>query len=118
MSHPYYHSKSSVKRYKGKIEDYLPLHNFLDQSKAHIATSNHRMWLHNSGGCFLGEQVFGLTIKNSDGIDVPTRKILEDHILEDFGWIPTLAECLDKIPVETWMHKKAKRLSQSKTLND
>lgn len=116
MAHPHFHAKSSAKKFGGVSDDYLKLHQFLDQSKAHIADSRHRMWLHNSAGCFLGEQVFGVVIKNSDGKEVPTRTILETHILEDLGWIPSLSECFQSMEIQEWMHEKSKRLSQNKTL--
>src|SRR6478736_57154 len=118
MSHPYYHAKSSAKRFGGVPDDYLKLHQFPDQSKAHIADARHRMWLHNAAGCFLGEQAFGVTIKNSDNKDVPVRLVLETHILEDLSWIPSLSECFESMELRDWMGKKSKPLSKSKTLND
>jgi len=40
--HSYYHALSSVKRFGGKPEDYLPIHEFFDESKSHFADFRHR----------------------------------------------------------------------------
>lgn len=47
---PYLHAKNSVKSFGGKLEDYLPIHDFLDESKAHFPDMRHRAMLHNSFG--------------------------------------------------------------------
>lgn len=53
MSHPYYHAVSSARRFGGAPEDYLAVHQFFDQTKAHLADCRHRLVLHNSFGTFL-----------------------------------------------------------------
>lgn len=118
MSHPYFHSKSSVRKFGGKIEDYLPIHNWFDQTKGYIADARHRMILHNSFGIFLCEQVFGVVYKRpSDGKEIPTRIIGEQHVLEDYGGrIPSLSECLQSMTIEEWMWSNAVPLSNSKQL--
>ena len=63
---PYYHAKKSVKKFGGKWNDYIVIHDWFDQTKAHIADSRHRSILHNAWGIFLCEQVFGTTILNSN----------------------------------------------------
>lgn len=40
----------------------MPIHNFLDSTKAALPDVRHRMILHNSFGCFLAEQVFGTNL--------------------------------------------------------
>lgn len=114
MSHPYHHSRSSARKHGGIPDDYIAIHNWFDQTKAHIADSRHRLILHNSFGIFLCEQLFGVTFKRaSDGKEVPTRLIAEQHVLEDFGGkIPTLEECLRSTPIESWMMKGAANLSK------
>lgn len=114
MSHPYYHAVSSARRFGGTPEDYLAVHQFFDQTKAHLADCRHRLVLHNSFGIFLAEQLFGVTItRASDGKPVPTRLIAEQHVLEDFGGrIPTLEECLRDTPIADWMSRGAKGLSR------
>jgi hypothetical protein len=36
----------------------------------------------------------------SDGKVLPVRPLLEDHVIQDFGKIPTLARCLDQLAPE------------------
>jgi hypothetical protein len=115
MSHPYYHAVSSARKLGGIPEDYLELHCWFDQTKAHIGDCRHRLVLHNSFGIFLAEQFFGVTlIRASDGKPIPTRIIAEQHVLEDFaGRIPTLEECLRDVPIADWMSRGAISLSRT-----
>ncbi len=104
--HPLYHARSSARKYGGVAGDYLSLHRWMDQTKAHIADARHRMILHNSFGIFLGEQLFGVSIKReSDGKEVAVRPVLEQHVIEDLGYIPSVSECFAGMPVEEWMSK-------------
>lgn len=108
---PLIHAKISVKRWGGIPEDYLEIHNFIDQSKVAMPDMRHRAILHSSLGCYLAEQVFGVYIKNSDGKDVSVRDVAENHIIEDLGFIPTVERWLRNLPFEPWMggkHKKTK----------
>jgi hypothetical protein len=113
LAHAYYHAKSSARRFGGLPKDYLELHEFMDHTKAHLADARHRLVLHNSWGIFLAERLFGTTItRKSDGKEVPTRTVLEQHVLEDFGRIPTLEQCLAQVTLEPWMYRNAKQLSK------
>lgn len=113
MAHPSIHAKSSAQKYGGQWQDYLAIHEFFDQTKAFCADARHRMILHNSFGIFLCEQMFGSTIINSDGKDVPVRLIAEQHVQEDFGgFIPTLNYVIDHINYEPWMARNAVKLSK------
>lgn len=104
MSHPIHHAQSSVKKWGGKIEDYLPVHDFLDSSKTHFADFRHRAVYHHSAGIFECERTLGHSITNSDGKIVPVRYIAERHVLEDCGGvIPTLADWFRNIKREVWM---------------
>lgn len=106
MAKPYIHSESSVRRWGGKIEDYLPVHCLMDSSKATIADNRHRCLTHSSW--FIGvilEKIFGTTITNSDGKVVSVRDIGEQHVLEDFGgrFIPSAQDYLQEIEYKEWM---------------
>lgn len=46
MAKAVFHAQSSVKRYGGKIEDYLDIHVLMDASKSVIADNRHRMLTH------------------------------------------------------------------------
>jgi hypothetical protein len=103
MAHPYHHAASSAKKYGGDPDEYLRLHEWLDGSKAHMADFRHRALRHHSEGIFLLEQIFGTTITLSTGRVLPVRFVGEQHVLEDLGWIPTVADWLGRIQPESWM---------------
>ena len=107
---PYIHAKNSVKRYGGTIEDYMHIHNWFDSTKAATANFYHRAILHNSFGIFLAEQLFGVTLTNSDGNVISVRDIAEDHVKEDCaGQIPTIDDWMKELPVKPWMLGKGQR---------
>jgi hypothetical protein len=109
MAHPYHHALSSVKKWGGKADDYLPIHNWFDASKSHLADFRHRALRHHCEGIFWAEEVFGVTITNSDGKVVPVRFIGEQHVKEDLGWIPTLQDWFKHIRVQPWMARSGDR---------
>lgn len=101
MAHPWYHAVVAARKYGGVAEDYLPLETWMDFTKSHIADCRHRLFLHNAWGLFVAERIHGATItRASDGKRLPLRPLLEDHILQDFGKIPTLAQCLAQLAPE------------------
>lgn len=100
---PYDHAVSSAKQFGGKPEDYLEIHNFMDSSKAHIADGRHRAILHSSFGIFITEKVFGVNIINEEGELISVRDVAEQHVLEDLGTIPTVADWLKELPIKSWM---------------
>lgn len=112
MAHAFYHAKASARRFGGTPEDYMALHEWMDHTKAHLADARHRLVLHNSWGIFLAEQVHGKVLtRASDGKEVPVRTVLEQHVLEDIGRIPTLEQCLASVTLEPWMYRNAEPLS-------
>ena len=112
MAHPYHHALSSSKKYGGVPEDYQALHDWFDQTKAHLPDVRHRALLHSSFGIFLCEQVFGTTLTTSSGRVVPVRLIAEQHVMEDMGGvIPTVQDWLGELPLRPWMARGARALS-------
>ena len=59
MAHPYHHALSSVKKWGGSVDDYLPLHAWFDQSKEILADFRHRALRHHAEGIFMLETLFG-----------------------------------------------------------
>lgn len=111
MSHPHFHARASARRFGGVASDYHEIHSWFDQTKAHLPDARHRSLLHSSFGIFLAEQFFGKVIaRASDGKEVPTRLIAEQHVLEDLGFIPTVQDWLSGLPMRAWMLKGARRL--------
>lgn len=103
MSHCYYHALSSVRKWGGVVEDYLPLHQWFDQSKAILADPRHRALRHHAEGIFMLEALFGATIVNADGRTVPVRLVGEQHVREDLGSIPSFADWARLITPQAWM---------------
>jgi hypothetical protein len=82
----------------------------MDSTKAASANFYHRAILHNSFGPFIAEQVFGITITNSDSKVVSVRDIVEMHIKEDCaGRIPSLDDWLKDLQPKPWMLGKGQR---------
>ncbi|HEV2461842.1 MAG TPA: hypothetical protein VGS80_26090 [Ktedonobacterales bacterium] len=91
----------AARKYGGVAEDYLALETWMDFTKSHIADCRHRLFLHNAWGLFVAERIHGATLtRASDGKLLPLRQLLEDHVLQDFGKIPTLAQCLAQLAPE------------------
>lgn len=112
MADVWHHSLSSVKRWGGEPEDYLPIHNWFDETKKHFADPRHRALRHHSEGIGLMISIFGPTVTISTGRKVPTRWVGEGHVLEDFGRIPTAADFLRHMTTEAWMVRGARKLSK------
>src|SRR3546814_3392952 len=66
MAHCYYHALSSVRKWGGTVDDYLPLHQWFDQSKAILADPRHRALRHHAEGIFMLETLFGETLVRSE----------------------------------------------------
>lgn len=115
---PFIHAKNSVKLFGGKETDYLPIHDFLDSSKAHFPDMRHRAILHSSFGIYIAEKVFGTFIVNSEGKKVQTRDIAEHHVIEDMGRIPTVADYLEHLPMLSWLGGKKRKVIKSIDLVD
>jgi hypothetical protein len=99
----YKHSEISVKRRGGKIEDYLPIHDFMDCTKELCSDNRHRI-LHTIWGIRrVIVPIFGQVIENSDGKLINVKDLCEqDHILPDYQnrFIPTLTDFITSINVE------------------
>lgn len=113
MAHPYHHSISSAKKFGGVPEDYQAIHDWFDATKEHYANWRHRALRHHSLGIYEAEQVFGTTIQISNGRNIPVRLIGEQHITEDLGLIPTVADWLraigDPSQIKPWMTRGVDR---------
>jgi hypothetical protein len=112
MAHPLIHAKSSAKKFGGNPEDYIHLHDWMDETKSWYGHSNHRMFRHHSEGIFEMEQKFGKTFINSDGKVVYTRYVGEQHVKEDCNnYIPSAKEWvlgLESKDRPLWMMKTIK----------
>jgi len=104
MAHPLHHAESSARKFGGVPSDYQAVHDWFDASKEHLALFTHRALRHHALGLFEAERVFGLTLTNSAGREIPVRWIGEQHVREDCqGRIPSMADWLRRIQPEPWM---------------
>jgi hypothetical protein len=111
MANPEIHSKSSVKRWGGKIEDYMPIHKLIDSPKATMNNNSSRCLTHNTWFIYeILPLVFGYNITNSDGKSIDIVDIGMLHILEDFRFkfIPTPQDYLKHLAVQPWFNNGAK----------
>ena len=103
MANCFYHSQASIKKWGGQVKDYQPIHDWMDESKKLTAHFAHRALRHHAEGCFAAEKEFGHTITNSDGKAIPVRLIVEKHIMEDLGFIPSFGDWIKNIKLTNWM---------------
>jgi len=113
MANPLIHSKSSVKRWGGKVEDYLPLHEVIDSPKATMNNNSVRVLTHNTWFAYqIMPKIFGYNIINSDGKSVDVVDISMLHIAEDFRmkFVPTPQDYLQHLQVQAWFNNGVKEL--------
>ena len=105
---PLHHSKSSVKKYGGTVDDYLPIHHWFDDSKRGYAFVTHRAMRHHSEGIGWCIDTFGKYLTLSNGKQIPVRYIAEQHVKEDCGFIPTMKDWLQHMAPPDWIRKVGK----------
>ena len=103
---PLIHAKNSVRRHGGIVEDYLPIHDLMDSSKASVPDIRHRAIFHSSFGIFLVEKILGTYIVNSANNIISVRDIAEEHVMEDLGFIPSMEHWLKNMKIQEWMNGK------------
>ena len=111
MANPLIHSKSSVKRWGGKVEDYIAIHELIDSPKASMNNNTSRALTHNTWFAYtIIPKIFGYNITNSDGRSVDTVDIAMLHIAEDFRmkFVPTPQDYLKHMQVQPWMSNGVK----------
>ena len=119
MANPLIHSKSSVKRWGGKVEDYLAIHELIDSPKATMNNNSARLMTHNTWFAYtIIPKVFGYNITNSDGKSVDTTDIAMLHIAEDFRmkFIPTPQDYLKHLQVQEWMCNGVKLVDNAESI--
>jgi hypothetical protein len=104
---PQIHSEQSAKRYGGKWEDYIDIHELMDSSKAAYSTNAHRILTHNSWfTTTIIPKIFGEMRINSDGKRYSTKDVAEFHCLEDFRmkFIPTVQDYIEDMGTPAWIN--------------
>lgn len=67
----WYHAKSSAKKWGGRPEDYIDIHEFIDSSKKIVGDVRHRSMYHHTEGIWLCQKIFGRTITVGGRVPVP-----------------------------------------------
>lgn len=115
MATAIHHAMSSARAWGGEPEQYLAIHEWFDQSKEFVSDFRHRGLRHHTEGIAIMEQLFGRSIVVVvDGKEkvVPTKWVGEQHMREDFGFVPVPSQWLLAIQAEPWMTTGARRLSK------
>ncbi len=123
---PWIHAENSAKRWGGTPAQYLKIHDWFDQTKAHMPDMRHRAILHSSFGIYLCEQFFGTHIQikilpKGGGVGFKTvqvRDIAEWHVIEDLGFIPTVQDYLKELPYYDWLGGKPRKAAKKMKLSD
>lgn len=129
MAKPYIHAESSARRFGGKAEDYLDIHELMDSSKLAVPDNRHRLLTHHSWFIeTILPRVFGSTLQNSAGKIVSVKEIGYQHVMEDFHmkFVPTAQDYIENVEMKDWMNnaitgmpnsaKKSKCSLKGKTL--
>ena len=94
------HCRISQRRWGGKMDDYLAIHDFIDSTKSLCSDGRHRI-LHTLWGINnVIVPIFGHTLINSDGKEINIKDMCErDHLLVDYNkrFIPTLSDFVNAI---------------------
>lgn len=116
---PWHHSETTVKKFGGKEEDYIRVHDWFDETKAFTGNWTHRAMRHHAAGIQWAIEKFGDTITNSNGDKVPTKLIAEHHVLEDCGFIPTISDWTQNLAENPrdWMLKVKVKKTKKLELN-
>lgn len=123
MAQSYIHAETSARHFGGKPEDYLPIHEWVDQFKSTFGDVRHRMFLHHAKGPWMAQEVFGHYIEVFDEKKQKTKKVMvrdiaENHIVEDLGCIPSPGDYADCLNCHVWMGgRRNKFIGREELLN-
>lgn len=119
MANPLVHAKSSVKRWGGEVENYLPIHILLDSPKSTMNNVSSRALTHNTWFAYtIIPMIFGYNIINSSGKSVDTVDIALLHIAEDFRmkFIPTPQDYFKHLDIQAWMNNGVKLIDNDEAI--
>jgi hypothetical protein len=102
---PWKHALSSASHFGGEADEYVEIHNWFDETKAHTGDWTHRALRHHAAGIEEAIRTFGHSIRLKMGRSVAVKEVAERHIIEDCGYIPTIAHWLAPLRAnpEMWM---------------
>ena len=106
---PYKHSEATAKKWGGHAMDYIEIHQWLNETKQYTGDWRHRAIRHHSAGVEWAIEKFGHVVVNSNGREVPVKMVVEGHITEDCGFVPTPQDWLNTMQPQPWMLKVQKK---------
>jgi hypothetical protein len=112
LANCYHHAVSSARKYGGEPEEWIDIHLWFDEPKGHVGDFRQRALRHHTFGITEALERFGETRMISTGKIVPVRFICEQHMIEDFGRIPSVQDWLSCLRPEAWMARHARPLSR------
>jgi hypothetical protein len=112
VASPITHAQSSVRRWGGTVDDYLPIHLWFDATKELVGDFRHRALRHHATGVVECEAKFGLLLTVGTH-QIPTRWVAERHLIEDFGRIPTVQDWLRCLKPAPWMTRGANIIKEA-----
>lgn len=117
---PWKHAESSASKYGGFPQDYIAIHDWFDETKQYTGDFTHRALRHHAAGIQWCIERFGHMIELSNGKQVPVKLIAEQHVVEDCGYVPTVADWLGSIKESPagWMLKVAKKSVREMILSE
>jgi hypothetical protein len=98
MAKPIFHAINSSKKFGGKPADYQAIHCKLDESKSAYPQMSHRIVLHSTFGRDFCVKLFGESLLNSDGQWISVAEVVNQHVLEDLGFLPSMEEWFKELP--------------------
>lgn len=87
---PFAHALTSVRGTGRSWQDDLPIHEFMDLAKHACPDLRHRLVLHNAD---LGPELAARAFPHH----AHARDVAHAHVREDIGWMPSLADWLDRL---------------------
>jgi hypothetical protein len=115
VSHPHFHALSSARALGGEGTDYVAVHAWFDASKQAYADTRHRAVLHHTFGVALLLDRFGPTLSRaSDEESVEMQLLGTQHLVEDCGFQPAMADWLGQRPLEPWIARATAPVPQAR----
>lgn len=110
---PFLHAQISAKLSGGHWKDTLPIHDLLDSSKAAHPTMRHRAVLHSDLGVSITRSIFDDSQRALSGVAPDAESIAIQHIEDDLGRVPTVADWAECLHVPDEAFAGLRRLGRS-----
>lgn len=93
----------SITKYGGQPQDFASIHAWFDEPSSWIDNYAFHAVRHHAQGIFVLEKKLGPILTLSNQRQIPVRVVAEQHLLNDFGFIPSAKDWSDLLQPATWM---------------